>query len=86
MRFDFDAGYLFVVADPQLAQTQPAQNQLGLLDLGGKITPEKAEAGLTDIAEVCVEGGLELARVEMARRGTKPTQTARRRSAPLYME
>jgi len=45
---------------------------IGLLDLADKITPEQADAGLTDLAEVCVEAALELARTELAQRGAAP--------------
>jgi glutamate-ammonia-ligase adenylyltransferase len=41
---------------------------IGLLDLAEKIGIDAAEAGLTDLAEVCIEGGLDLARRELARR------------------
>ena len=43
-----------------------------LLDLAEKITPAQADRGLTDLAEVCVEGALRLARGELERRGTVP--------------
>ncbi len=45
---------------------------IGLLDLVEKITPAHADAGLTDLAELCVDGALELARAELARRGAAP--------------
>ena len=45
---------------------------IGLLDLAEKIGIHAAEAGLTDLAEVCIEGGLDLARGELARRGGAP--------------
>lgn len=45
---------------------------IGLLDLAEKIGIHAAEAGLTDLAEVCIEGGLDLARHELARRGPPP--------------
>jgi glutamate-ammonia-ligase adenylyltransferase len=45
---------------------------VGLLDLGGKISPVEAERGLTELAEVCVEGALEVARGEMGRRASHP--------------
>jgi glutamate-ammonia-ligase adenylyltransferase len=45
---------------------------VGLLDLAGKITLGEAETALTEIAEVCVNEGLELARREM-QRTTKAT-------------
>ena len=45
---------------------------IGLLDLAEKITIADAETGLTDLAEVCVEGALELAHRELARRGAPP--------------
>jgi glutamate-ammonia-ligase adenylyltransferase len=38
---------------------------VGLLDLGGKIDRPAAETGLTEIAEVCLERALELARVQL---------------------
>ena len=47
---------------------------IGLLDLAEKITPAEADAGLTDLAELCVEAALELARAELARRGTAPAE------------
>ncbi len=49
---------------------------VGLLDLGGKISPFEAEHGLTEVAEVCVEGALEVARDEMARRAPAPPDPA----------
>jgi glutamate-ammonia-ligase adenylyltransferase len=42
---------------------------IGLLDLTEKITPAEADTGLTDLAEVCVDAALALARSELARRG-----------------
>lgn len=45
---------------------------IGLLDLAEKIGIHAAEAGLTDLAEVCIEGALALARGELARRGAAP--------------
>ncbi|MGH7790633.1 MAG: hypothetical protein ACRERC_27475, partial [Candidatus Binatia bacterium] len=45
---------------------------IGLLDLTDKITLAEAETGLTDLAEVCVEAGLDVARDELARRGPPP--------------
>jgi [glutamine synthetase] adenylyltransferase / [glutamine synthetase]-adenylyl-L-tyrosine phosphorylase len=45
---------------------------IGLLDLAEKITPNQADAGLTDLAEVCVEAALDLARAELARHGAVP--------------
>ncbi|HSD09440.1 MAG TPA: hypothetical protein VLF14_00520, partial [Candidatus Binatia bacterium] len=47
---------------------------VGLLDLAGKVTPTEAETALTEIAEVCVGAGLELARREMQRRKTPSTK------------
>jgi glutamate-ammonia-ligase adenylyltransferase len=47
---------------------------IGLLDLVEKITPGEADAGLTDLAEVCVDAALELARTELARRGAVPAE------------
>ncbi|MDX2170037.1 MAG: hypothetical protein SF182_23405 [Deltaproteobacteria bacterium] len=49
---------------------------IGLLDLTGKITLDDAETGLTDLAEVCLDAALELARVELARRGPAPAAAA----------
>lgn len=49
---------------------------IGLLDLTEKIAIADAEQGLTDLAEVCIEGGLELARQELARRGAPPAAAA----------
>ncbi len=45
---------------------------IGLLDLAEQITPAAADDGLTVLAETCVQGALELARNELARRGTRP--------------
>jgi len=45
---------------------------IGLLDLAEKITPEAADAALTDLAEVAVEAALAIARAEVARRGAPP--------------
>ncbi len=45
---------------------------IGLLDLGEEITPAEAEAGLTELAEVCVEGALAIAQRELARRQARP--------------
>lgn len=45
---------------------------VGLLDLAGKVTRREVEGSLTEIAEVCIEAGLELARLEMKRRGKAP--------------
>jgi glutamate-ammonia-ligase adenylyltransferase len=42
---------------------------VGLLDLGEKVTRPEVERALTDIAEVCIERALDFARAEMARRG-----------------
>jgi glutamate-ammonia-ligase adenylyltransferase len=44
---------------------------IGLLDLTEKIAPDEADAGLTDLAEVCVDAALALARTELARRGAQ---------------
>lgn len=49
---------------------------VGLLDLTEKIGIAEAEAGLTDLAEVCVEGALALAHQELARRGPPPAAAA----------
>ena len=46
---------------------------IGLLDLAEKLTSAEAEAGLSDLAEACVEGGLDLARRELARRAPAPS-------------
>ena len=45
---------------------------IGLLDLAEKITPEQADAGLTELAETCLDAALALARRELARRGSEP--------------
>lgn len=45
---------------------------IGLLDLGEKITRAAAEAALTDLAEVCLERGLALAQSQLARRAEPP--------------
>jgi glutamate-ammonia-ligase adenylyltransferase len=45
---------------------------IGLLDLAEKITAEQADVGLTELAEVCIEAGLTLARSEVARRDMRP--------------
>ncbi|HTY16233.1 MAG TPA: hypothetical protein VMH82_00755 [Myxococcota bacterium] len=42
---------------------------VGLLDIGGKVSRAEAEGALTEIAEVAIEGALALARSELARRG-----------------
>lgn len=47
---------------------------VGLLDLAGKITLGEAEAALTEIAEVCVGNGLQVASREMQRRAHPPTK------------
>jgi [glutamine synthetase] adenylyltransferase / [glutamine synthetase]-adenylyl-L-tyrosine phosphorylase len=44
---------------------------VGLLDMDERIDRAAAEASLTDVAEVCVERGLELAEAEMTRRARK---------------
>ncbi len=49
---------------------------IGLLDLADKITPTEAETGLTELAEVCVEAGLEVATRELTRRGPTPATAA----------
>jgi len=46
---------------------------VGLLDLAEKITSAEAEAGLSDLAEACVEGALDLARRELAKRAAAPS-------------
>lgn len=38
---------------------------VGLLDLDGKLSLPEVEAALTDVAEVCLEGGLEIARAQL---------------------
>jgi glutamate-ammonia-ligase adenylyltransferase len=45
---------------------------IGLLDLAEKITVDEADAGLTDLADVCVEGALALARADLVRRDVTP--------------
>ncbi len=40
---------------------------IGLLDLSGKIGQGAVEAALTDVAEVCLDAGLEVARAQLAR-------------------
>lgn len=45
---------------------------IGLLDIGGKITFVEAETALTDLAEVCLHHGLDLARDQLARRAAPP--------------
>lgn len=47
---------------------------VGLLDLAGKITLSEEETALTEIAEVCVGEGLELAWREMQRRKQVPSK------------
>jgi len=44
---------------------------VGLLDLGGKVERAEAERALTGIAEVCLEGALELAREQLAARAAR---------------
>ncbi len=44
---------------------------VGLLDMDDRIERAAAERSLTEIAEVCLERGLELAEAEVRRRGTK---------------
>jgi [glutamine synthetase] adenylyltransferase / [glutamine synthetase]-adenylyl-L-tyrosine phosphorylase len=51
---------------------------VGLLDLGQRITPSEAERALTDIAEVCVEAGLTFARAEMDRRTEEFSEAVRK--------
>lgn len=50
---------------------------VGLLDLGGKVTLPEVERSLTDIAEVCVTKALELAESELLKRAPPP-EAARR--------
>src|SRR6185503_19248743 len=45
---------------------------IGLLDIGGKITFTEAEFALTDLAEACLDHGLGLARAQVARRAEPP--------------
>jgi len=49
---------------------------IGLLDLADKITATEAETGLTELAEVCVEAGLDVATRELTRRGPAPAAAA----------
>jgi glutamate-ammonia-ligase adenylyltransferase len=50
---------------------------VGLLDLAGKVTPSEAEGALTDIAEVIVEHGLELAQAVVRRRSSSLPRAAK---------
>lgn len=45
---------------------------IGLLDLGGKIDRNAAETALTELGEVCLHYGLELARIQLERRAPPP--------------
>jgi glutamate-ammonia-ligase adenylyltransferase len=45
---------------------------IGLLDLGDKIDRDAVEKGLTELGEVCLYYGLELARRQLERRGAPP--------------
>jgi glutamate-ammonia-ligase adenylyltransferase len=45
---------------------------IGLLDLAEKVSPDAADAGLTELAETCVDAALALARGELARRVSRP--------------
>jgi [glutamine synthetase] adenylyltransferase / [glutamine synthetase]-adenylyl-L-tyrosine phosphorylase len=47
---------------------------IGLLDLAEKISPDAANAGLTDLAEVCTEAALAQARRELEQRGIAPAR------------
>jgi glutamate-ammonia-ligase adenylyltransferase len=51
---------------------------IGLLDLSGKIAQHEVEAALSDVAEVCVGAGLEVARAQLARAATSATETIAR--------
>lgn len=51
---------------------------VGLLDLGGKVERAEAERALTDIAEVCLEGALVLAREQLAARAVRRSAEAER--------
>jgi len=44
---------------------------VGLLDLGGKVERGEAERALTEVAEVCLEGALVLARQQLAARSSR---------------
>jgi [glutamine synthetase] adenylyltransferase / [glutamine synthetase]-adenylyl-L-tyrosine phosphorylase len=48
---------------------------VGLLDLGEKVTPAEVEAALTDVAEVCLAGALVLGRDQLARQ--RPADASR---------
>ncbi len=50
---------------------------VGLLDMDDRIDRAAAEASLTDIAEVCVERGLDLAEAEVTRRAKKQSASVR---------
>ncbi|MEW6778173.1 MAG: hypothetical protein AB1405_17890, partial [Bdellovibrionota bacterium] len=45
---------------------------IGLLDLAGKVTLDEVESSLTDVAEVCVQAALELARKETRGKNVPP--------------
>lgn len=51
---------------------------VGLLDIGERVSVAEAEQSLTDIAEVCVDGALEIARREMSRRAQATPDPASR--------
>jgi len=48
---------------------------IGLLDLSGKIAQHEVEAALTDVAEVCLGAGLEVARAQLARAARNAHET-----------
>jgi glutamate-ammonia-ligase adenylyltransferase len=50
---------------------------VGLLDLGGKVTLAEAERSLTEVAEVCVGKALELAETELLKRAPAPEAAGR---------
>jgi glutamate-ammonia-ligase adenylyltransferase len=50
---------------------------VGLLELGGKVTVLETTAALTDVAEVCIEGALALARKLLEQRAAALSATAR---------
>jgi glutamate-ammonia-ligase adenylyltransferase len=51
---------------------------IGLLDLSGKITLAEVEAALSDVAEVCIAAGLEVARAQLARAAKSAHETIMR--------
>ncbi|MGH0038385.1 MAG: hypothetical protein ACQGVK_25405 [Myxococcota bacterium] len=50
---------------------------VGLLDVAGAIDRDAAESALSDVADVCVEGALEFARSQLARRAAELPAAAR---------